>query len=325
MEPIEINPSKIRRVDARQDLIQIAELIQTCFAATLDDDGRRYIEYMRYLGENRLVLDQILTQRNKTNIFDGFVWIEEGRVVGNVTMTGMKKHGSFVQVLSNVAVLDKWRGQGVATKLTLTALEASKQSGALEAWLQVREDNPYALRMYQQLGFVSKTIRSTWYINRNEFVANNNTDLSEVSQVKVVKRRSWGQATALLKMNYDSQVDWFFRFDPEDQKPGLLNSVSHLIRNEQKVNVGVYKGDTLNIVLLFIKGRMYGENVWMGAKDEILLRNMLHQTFKFLFRKYQGIPRIQLNLPAGKYEKPLKDSGFHEIHRLIWMSKDLLG
>jgi len=316
---------KIRRVDARQDLIPIAELIQTCFTETLDDDGKRYIEYMRYLGENRLVLEEILAQRHKAKVFDGYVWFEEGRIVGNVTLTGMKKHGSFVQVLSNVAVLEKWRGQGIATQLTLTALEASKQSGALEAWLQVREDNPIASKMYQHLGFISKTIRSTWITDGNKYEVNKNPEFSEMSQVKHVKRTSWRQVAALLKINYDTDVDWFFRFNPGNHKPGFLNSVKNLFRYEQYKNIGFYQGDTLDIVLLYIKDRIYGENAWLGAEDELSNENKLHQIFEFLFRKNQGVPRIQLNLPAGKYEKALCGSGFHEIHRLIWMSKDLLG
>ena len=320
-----MQPLKIRRVDARQDLIPIAELIQTCFATTLDDDGKRYIDYMRYLGENRLVLEHILAQRHRANIFNGYVWLEEGRIIGNVTMTGMKKHGSFVQVLSNIAVIEKWRGTGIATQLTLKALDASKESGALEAWLQVREDNPGAIHMYKKLGFITKTIRSTWTTDRNKFQVNNNSDLLRTSYVEKVTRASWGQVTALLTNNYDTDVDWFFRFNPENHKPGLLKLIDNLFRIEQYENIGLYHRDTLNGVLLYVSGRMFGENAWLGTEDEKSVENKLHQIFEFLFRKNQGISRIQMNLPAGKYEKPLCKSGFHEIHRLIWMSKDLLG
>lgn len=47
----------------------------------------------------------------------------------------------------------RWRGQGLATQMMLTLLNAARTSGATHALLQVSADNVAARRLYQQLGF----------------------------------------------------------------------------------------------------------------------------------------------------------------------------
>ena len=57
--------------------------------------------------------------------FGGYVWVEEGRVVGNVTLNRLTPAGNRWQI-SNVAVAMPYRHQGIARQLMELALQCRK-------------------------------------------------------------------------------------------------------------------------------------------------------------------------------------------------------
>jgi ribosomal protein S18 acetylase RimI-like enzyme len=87
-------------------------------------------------------------------LLNGFVYEQDGKVVGNVTLSRPTGHAHRWQV-SNVAVLDAYRGQGIGRSLVETALDAIQQRGGRVAYLYVRDDNPAAVHLYESMGFVA--------------------------------------------------------------------------------------------------------------------------------------------------------------------------
>jgi hypothetical protein len=79
------------------------------------------------------------------------VWIEQGRVVGNVSLRRAVEWGGFF--VGNLAVHPDWRGRGIASALMETVLEAISTRGGRWVGLEVRADNQVARRLYAQLGF----------------------------------------------------------------------------------------------------------------------------------------------------------------------------
>jgi RimJ/RimL family protein N-acetyltransferase len=57
--------------------------------------------------------------------------------------------------MSNVAVLDDYRGRGIGRSLVETAIDAVLQRGGHTVYLYVREDNPAAVHLYSSVGFVA--------------------------------------------------------------------------------------------------------------------------------------------------------------------------
>lgn len=84
-------------------------------------------------------------------ILTGFVWIADGKLVGNITLTPERERG--VWTISNVAVLPAYRGRGIAGKLLDTGLNYIRKRHGRLVLLQVRSDNAVALTLYRHRGF----------------------------------------------------------------------------------------------------------------------------------------------------------------------------
>jgi hypothetical protein len=70
----------LRTLNARQDLNQVADLVELCFAKNMDEDGRMYLQQMRRIAAEAYYL-------YFTSIrLEGFVWEEGGKIIGNVTL-----------------------------------------------------------------------------------------------------------------------------------------------------------------------------------------------------------------------------------------------
>jgi ribosomal protein S18 acetylase RimI-like enzyme len=143
----------------RRDLAAIADLIETCFASTLDAAGRSAIREMRLLSRTGPLLWLLVRLNDAVPFMRGFVWIEQGRVVGNVTLTP----AGFDQgwVIANVAVYPEFRRRGIARQLMLAALDLVARRGRF-ATLQVEADNDAALALYHSLGFETQRAFSQW-------------------------------------------------------------------------------------------------------------------------------------------------------------------
>src|SRR5512139_1351996 len=92
----------------------------------------------------------------------GFVWEEDGRLVGNLSLIPFLNQGRQYYLIANVAVDPNNRRRGIARALTEAAIEQVRNRGVGAVWLHVREDNIPAYNLYTSLGFVEKACRTTW-------------------------------------------------------------------------------------------------------------------------------------------------------------------
>jgi ribosomal protein S18 acetylase RimI-like enzyme len=145
--------SGLRPLEPDRDLTGVANLIQAAFAEELDRNGQGMLREMRSmsrLGPLLWWLDQFSVEFNE--LFSGFVWVEEGQIVGNVTVSRAAP-GSRRWIISNVAVANAYRGRGIAQALMDAAIELVREWHGLAISLQVRNDNLPALHIYHKLGF----------------------------------------------------------------------------------------------------------------------------------------------------------------------------
>lgn len=75
--------------------------------------------------------------------------------------------GDEVQVL-NIAVAPEARREGLAMRLLRHAIEELRGRGAREFFLEVREGNAEAIRLYGRLGFMKVGRRKKYYRETNE-------------------------------------------------------------------------------------------------------------------------------------------------------------
>ena len=133
-------------MEPSRDLAGVARLIQTAFADELDRAGRAALREMRNmsrLGPLLWWLDRMSIDFNE--YLSGFVWVEGGQIVGNVTVSRAAP-GSQRWIISNVAVAEPYRRQGIARALVDAAIELiCERNGQVVAILLVEADDDLML------------------------------------------------------------------------------------------------------------------------------------------------------------------------------------
>jgi ribosomal protein S18 acetylase RimI-like enzyme len=131
----------------------VAELIADAFTNELDPRGLAALREMRVMSHLSGLL-KVLSRStgDLDDVFSGFVWVEDGKIVGNVTVQRADKYGNRWQI-ANVAVARAYRGRGIARRLMEQALTHVADSDGRWAVLQVYAHNEVARRLYATLGF----------------------------------------------------------------------------------------------------------------------------------------------------------------------------
>lgn len=149
----------IRPFDLYSDLKAVVELIASAFGDKLDPAGQIALEEMRLVARWGGILGWLYWPRwGSLGTAPGFVWVENGQVVGNVSLRRALGGGGFL--IGNVAVHPDWQGRGIARALMDAALKEISERGGRWVGLEVRADNQVARHLYERLDFqeVSRTI-----------------------------------------------------------------------------------------------------------------------------------------------------------------------
>ena len=177
--------SGLRPVDPSRDIGQVAALMERAFGGHLTRQGRealRELKIMSRFGPFLWLLDRISPGFHET--FQGFVWVEEGRIVGNVNV-GRLAPSSSRWLISNVAVRSDYQGQGIAHHLVQAAIDLAREQGGEWVILQVHADNVPACKLYQHLGFEQITAMTELYSERVRPVA--------LTEGCLLRRRSYSE------------------------------------------------------------------------------------------------------------------------------------
>lgn len=70
--------------------------------------------------------------------------------------------------VATIATHPEIRGQGIGREILLHALRAAKEEGAIKSFLEVRESNEVAQKMYYSFGFVEDGRRKGYYKDNGE-------------------------------------------------------------------------------------------------------------------------------------------------------------
>lgn len=115
------------------------------------------------------------TRRQWLDIFNTEIparlaWIAEEQPEGENPVSGflVAQSSGPEWELENIAVLPQFRRRGVGRELLCALLTAARQQGAERIYLEVRESNDGAIRLYQAAGFQLLSRRRAYYLNPSE-------------------------------------------------------------------------------------------------------------------------------------------------------------
>ena len=84
---------------------------------------------------------------------------QDGSIAGYIGMLCVLDEGE----ITNVAVAEGFRRQGIGERLLSSLLQAGRKEGVDSFTLEVRESNSSARRLYRKLGFQEEGIRRNFY------------------------------------------------------------------------------------------------------------------------------------------------------------------
>jgi ribosomal protein S18 acetylase RimI-like enzyme len=179
----------MRPINLKTDLAQLADLIELVFADSMDGGGRAALREMRALSRMGPGLS-LLSRVNEvaSGVHQGYVWIDQERVVGNVSVYAARwpKDLGNAWVIANVGVYPDYRRMGIARELMQRSMGMVAERGGTTALLQVDASNEGAKDLYRQLGFVEQR---TWTLWRRNGSARLPRLRSAQPDVKIERRR----------------------------------------------------------------------------------------------------------------------------------------
>jgi ribosomal protein S18 acetylase RimI-like enzyme len=318
---IPVHPGSIRKVNVNRDLPAVADLIEVCFASTLDEDGRNYLRHLRWAARDARYLSwlQGAAERVVSPLY-GFVWEENGRVVGNLSLIPFIQRGQIIYLIANVAVHPDFRRNGIAHQLTQTALAYLKKRGVSTVWLQVRDDNPVAYHLYRSLGFVDRLRRTTWMNSGN---APMSYRLAEGISIRRRRSSDWEQQLAWLRQTYPPDVIWNLPLSLGRLNPNLANRFMNWLRGDEQEHWVAVCNDRAIGCLAWEPTRMSNDSLWLAVGNdheaEAVQALLTQARFSLSGR---GRP-LAVNYPAGQASEAFMLAGFTNHQTLVWMSNVL--
>ncbi len=314
----------LRPLNILHDLPQVADLIELCFASTIDDEGQSYLEQMRRASRDNEFLRWAGRVVDTTSMpLSGFVWQENGRIVGNTSLVYQNYGSRKIAMIANVATHPDYRRRGIGKALTEGAMQHARRKGAKELWLHVRDDNPTAIRIYEELGFRERGRRTTYNSKPGSPIPGlfgQETPGAPASNVVVSapRGRDWPLQRAWLNRAHPQELSWYSRWDWDRLSPDIW---SWLYRNLVDFNIrqwAALRGSKLLATVSWMPSVHMNNMLWIGVEpngDAEGLRNALGAA-RYDLSHYR---RLVIEYPAGEMVDAIQSAGFEADRTLIWM------
>jgi ribosomal protein S18 acetylase RimI-like enzyme len=323
--PAQSNSGHLRPFDVRRDLSQVADLVEKCFADTLDPDGQRYLGQMRAAAGNAAYLRWAGAAAERVSLpLSGYVWEEDRRIVGNLTLIPFNTHGKKYYLIANVAVEPDYRRKGIARSLTARAVEHAQRRDADEVWLHVREENEAAVKLYRSLGFTERARRTTWHSDfQGERIPDDRPrpQAGAGPRIMVSPRQpaEWPVQQDWLNQLYPPELTWHLSLSIPALRPGILGGLYRFLSDARIRQWTAFRGNELVGVIAFQSTYAFADKLWLAAnpQHEDTAASVLLQ-----YARRRTSPRrpLALDYPAGRAIAAIEGAGFSQHQTLIWMS-----
>ena len=324
---------QLRPLNIVRDLPGVADLVEKCFADTMDADGRNYLQQMRRAGHDNFFLRWASSAIDTVSMpLSGYVWEENAEIIGNVSLIPYRHARKKYYLIANVAVRPENRNRGIGRALTLAAMQHAKHRHADETWLHVRDDNPGAIKLYHSLGFEEIARRTTWQAQPDKNFPTKNP------RILVTKRTAhdWPIQATWLRHLYPETLSWYQPMPWNALRPGIgpalyrfisENDIRHWVarvptRNQNSPTdnkQAVARKNDPPAAVLSWQGMGGGNNrIWAaipeGGDEGALTELLIHVRHIIYWRE-----KLSLDFPAGQYNTSIEAAGFHLYRTLLWM------
>lgn len=311
----------LRPFNAAQDMYGVAHLLEEAFRP----DHNFPFANIPLLREAGITLWTLSYAPGFPDTPDGFVWIEEGKIVGNVTLAhDQKEHTRYY--ISNVAVKHEYRRQGIARAMMQATIEHVRQLGGHKILLNVRPNNPGAIQLYRDLGFHALETRGEWSLS----AIPSHLPSVETTGLRPLKSSDARAVSELLHAAIPEHIRSFCTertpFElPWDERVGEA-IVDFLIG--QSSQRWAFEHESKLAALLFVRRSRWGSPHKIAIQVHPAFRGTLEDTLIVLaLQKLGGFPprtvRAEATSSHPEWVKALEQHGFQFLNGLTLMELDL--
>lgn len=290
----------------------VTDLLEICFTRHNDKDSKRYIASLRRASQNESYLRWASMTRDTALPLQGFVWVENGTIVGNVHLIRFKHRRKRIYMIANVAVHPDYRRRGIGRALVFQAMQQARQKGCESIWLQVRDDNGGAIELYEQLGFTTQASRTTWVVvpEYQTHILPSNTAIRPRIPTDWPFQKRW------LRQAYPPRIEWFFPVQGQFFSPWRWPL--RFIADTTVRQWSVLEHNQLQGILAWLPGQGRRDSLWLAAPP-----NASAQAVTALLRHAQKNlstrQELRLDYPAGQHHQAILSAGFKPLRTLLWM------
>jgi GNAT superfamily N-acetyltransferase len=159
----------------------------------------------------------------------GYVWEEDGRIVGNVTLLPTGSQERFL--VANVAVHPEYRRRGIAHLLMETVHEEVVKRKGEHILLQVDHDNDAAIELYRNLNYEFCGSMTTWRtsVSRLRDLPSGHSAGRYDVKVRKLDSRRWQQAYELDNSVVAPELQWPEALSKDCYKQGLWQKLADMM------------------------------------------------------------------------------------------------
>lgn len=274
---------------------------------------------MRRAGNDNSFLKWANRAADSTSLpLTGYIWEENGKIIGNASLVPFRNNKQRVYLIANVAVHPEHRRKGIARILTERAMQHAHEKKINNIWLHVRDDNPGAIDLYTQLGFVERARRTSWQAVTDSHAPILKTDIAITNR----HPRDWQTQLNWLSRLYPDLLAWHRNLTFASLRPGLFNWLYLLFIDMNIRQWTAVRKDQMEAALAWIPdGR--GESLFPAISDRsdpVALTALLLQARRDMSPYY---PKVAMEFPSTEFDGAILAAGFKPIRTLIWMQATL--
>lgn len=194
-----------RPINLNKDIPQIMHLLEICFGAKLNVEGQRMLAGPTNPDRQIAFLWRLKPAASKLAL--GYVWEDNGRIVGNVTVLTTKVPGRYLVV--NVAVHPDHRRRGIARALMEKVEKMVQLRGGHEIILQVVKENEPARALYRALDYTIIGSMTAWYAPASRLRTIDSTPASGLNPyIRELRGSEWRAAYQLDQAALNPDLNW---------------------------------------------------------------------------------------------------------------------
>lgn len=284
-----------RPINMNTDIPGILKLLELVFGASLDAEGRKMFAGTSNMAQSPAILWRLNPAAAKLSL--GFVWEENGRIVGNVTVLTTEMPGRFLVV--NVAVHPEFRRRGIARLLMQQVENLVRQRQGNQILLQVVKQNHPAIELYNALHYTTIGSMTHWTASASR-LRRLELNLDTVGPpIRELKRHEWKAAYALDQQTLPADLHWPEQLKQDAYKNGFWVKVMNFLNGRHSEAWVAITGKTQLVGLASLAsewGRSYEASLrvhpsWQGRLERPLLAKLI--------RRLQYLPRrnVQIDHP----------------------------